>query len=805
MTSTLPSLTTLTWLFFMQPITLHYRLKACGIEDPDIPLLKLYLVKDASSPLKRQYMLNMLGVLLLVTPSTSLFTLVLFDVIGYPIDFLKWIIGVIVGITFGITFSIVFGIVVGVAVGVAVGIAGSVAFDLAFSVVGGVAFSIAGGVAYSMVYGIVGSFVGGIALGSAFGIAIGIGIGVIFGTPVYFADGIALGAAGGLAFSVALSVVYGVTFGTAYDTTSSILYGIVGGIGVGVGVGIAASITQDVKLSSQIGIAGGLSFSLFFIIAYYRIPFYLFEVIWQGCCFVLRSIFNQPTLRFAPVLYHDLSYLPHPLLTQHILLEATQAPELVRRILDACAVAPGQRRTGHIVLIRLQTVELEDMVKQRRFLDIIELQGQWLPGVKSASSILLTFRDIARYLQAADTAMTAFHSLQHIKHAEQALAQLKIYLLGDISYTEQTLKTIVPTWEAAIAQLREEIKNISSRELPNPFRAGEPLTPEQGQEVFRGRRHLIEQIESLLVDPSQSVSIALLGPRRCGKTSLLNMLPAMLPDAVCVFFDLQDNPINSATAFFHALAKRAQEQAHRDRRLELPLLPEGDPFEAARQWLESLDHLAGERRILICIDEFERLEDLFRGERRELLTLMGLFRATIQHRRHVRLLISGVAPFDELDSLWSDHFINLREIRIENLAEETVLELLTQPIKDFPEQAITLPIAKTIWARTGGQPYLIQLYGSLLIQYLNEIEEKQADLAYLELVEERLLEQATYYFRNTIQVAPPSAQTVLEALAIDQSIEIDKNTQRWLKRRCLLTDNNKLLIPVLGTWINEYW
>jgi hypothetical protein len=92
-----------------------------------------------------------------------------------------------------------------------------------------------------------------------------------------------------------------------------------------------------------------------------------------------------------------------------------------------------------------------------------------------------------------------------------------------------------------------------------------------------------------------------------------------------------------------------------------------------------------------------------------------------------------------------------------------------------------------------------------LIQYLNEIKEKQARLVDLESVEERVLEQATYYFRNTIQIAPPSAKEVLETLASGESAHLDKYTRRWLKRRCLLTDDDKLLIPVLGTWINEYW
>ena len=73
-------------------------------------------------------------------------------------------------------------------------------------------------------------------------------------------------------------------------------------------------------------------------------------------------------------------------------------------------------------------------------------------------------------------------------------------------------------------------------------------------------------------------------------------------------------------------------QEHRlgdDRRLDLPLLPEGEAFQAARAWFDLLEAKAGERRILICIDEFEELEKRFRGDRKELLELMALFRATI--------------------------------------------------------------------------------------------------------------------------------------------------------------------------------
>ena len=83
---------------------------------------------------------------------------------------------------------------------------------------------------------------------------------------------------------------------------------------------------------------------------------------------------------------------------------------------------------------------------------------------------------------------------------------------------------------------------------------------------------------------------------RAGKTSLLKMLPRLLPDTVCVFFDVQAHPAVSVGAFWSKLAEQARIQAKVERRMDLPTLPEGPPMEAAAAWLEKLDQLPGGRR-----------------------------------------------------------------------------------------------------------------------------------------------------------------------------------------------------------------
>ncbi|KFB77106.1 MAG: hypothetical protein NOF05_07085 [Candidatus Accumulibacter phosphatis] len=148
---------------------------------------------------------------------------------------------------------------------------------------------------------------------------------------------------------------------------------------------------------------------------------------------------------------------------------------------------------------------------------------------------------------------------------------------------------------------------------------------------------------------------------------------------------------------------------------------------------------------------------------------MGLLRATIQHRRRVRLLVAGAAPFDELDALWNDHFINLREIRLGYLDRPTAVGLLTRPIDEFPPATIPLAIAEAAVDRSGGQPYLTQLYGSLLVDRLNDDKRQSATPADLAAVEEDVLDQAGYYFINVWGDLGPAAQAVVLSAAQGQA------------------------------------
>ena len=546
---------------------------------------------------------------------------------------------------------------------------------------------------------------------------------------------------------------------------------------------------------------GGVIAVAALLVALIRIPVFILEVICQTAARYFNAITGRRTLRWAPVLYHELSYLPHPFLAGHILAEADADPALTRRVLDACSIAPGQRRTGRKVEARLRARELKHLAEAKDFQAIQELRGLWLPGLQGADAILLAFSEAGRYLTAAEAVFNPHHRLRHLKGFDEHSTAIENQLRSQRNVFTQPFEEPLWALREAGRKMRAQAEKDAEGLILNPFRAGDPLSDAEGPELFRGREAAVREIEDILSDATRSASLQLLAPRRAGKTSLLKDAAA---PAARYHLRVFRYPEASVGAFWSKLAEQARIQAKLDRRADLPALPDGPPMEAAALWLEKLDNLPGGRRILIAIDEFERLEDLFPGSRREFLQLMGLFRATIQHRRGVRLLVSGAAPFDELDGVWDDHFISARQIKLPFLDREASVGLLTQPVSRVPDGSHSRRGGSRGYRRTGGQPYLLQIFGSLLVGRLNDDKRTVATLDDLTAVEGRAIEWAEPYFRDAHRNAPPEAREALARLAREHAAVLTPVARRWLAQRYLLTPDDRLAIPVFGAWIEHH-
>ena len=514
----LPGFPRWVWMFFMQPIRLNRLLRGLDIP-PDAPAWRLLRTGDGDRSLRRAYVARMLATLVVLPATIIAGTL------------LVW---------YGPTDLFPASAIVGVAVGVAA------AWPSAWPSARPSAWPAGGR---------------GVGIGVAVGVAVGVG------WPAAWPS----------AWPSAWPLARPSARPSAGRRRGR-------GVGIGVAVGVAAGVGVGMVIGMVSGMASGVAsvvaFGAAFIAFNFRLPLWPIEGGLQTLLYLAQMAIGRVSLGWAPVLWHDLSYLPHPFLHPHILATADADPDLARRVIERCADVPGQRRTGEGALHALQARELQDLAGRPDFVAASELRGLWLPGVE-VHPLLLAFRDVAAQMRAAQAVLTPYHRLGYLEGAAQRLAALDNRLIADRSELAAHLRPVARAWRATLENLLRGAEAEAAHVLPNPFRAGEPLTPEQGMALFRGREAVIRSIEGLLADAATASSIALLAPRRCGKSSLLNMLPVKLPDALCVFFDVQDNPADSLEGFAVALVGRAQAQARRAPSRRCPTCPRAT---RSRRW-----------------------------------------------------------------------------------------------------------------------------------------------------------------------------------------------------------------------------
>ncbi len=128
----------------------------------------------------------------------------------------------------------------------------------------------------------------------------------------------------------------------------------------------------------------------------------------------------------------------------------------------------------------------------------------------------------------------------------------------------------------------------------------------------------------------------------------------------------------------------------------------------------------------------------------------------------------------------SGSFISARELRLGPLAREVAIGRLRQPIpvsKGFSSDAVPLEVAEAIVDRTGGQPYLTQLYGFWLVEELNQTKRRRAELQDVEAVDQIVFEQAAPFFRDSLNPrgATFAVRPVIEQIVAGSTPELTSN------------------------------
>jgi hypothetical protein len=314
--------------------------------------------------------------------------------------------------------------------------------------------------------------------------------------------------------------------------------------------------------------------------------------------------------------------------------------------------------------------------------------------------------------------------------------QLQLPELGLTTRAIKRWKPVLVEWQRVIELELQEQQQQSQDELLNPFQYGNPLRSDRAN-LFRGRQTFADQIVRLILDRNRP-TLVLHGPRRCGKTSFLYNLPRLLPSNLLpVYVDLQSSAITTDEAAFCQGLIRAIHRDSRCQGIELPIIPTRKefletPYIALEDWLEQAIPRLGERRLLLNLDEFEKIGTAI-NEKRLSINLFDELRHLIQHYDSLAFLFSGVQTLDELGPNWSSYFISVVPLEMTYLEPDEAESLLTDPDPEFALR-YDRGIVEEIIQLTRCQPYLLQLLGSALVT--------QANLNHTQLVTPDLLQAA---------------------------------------------------------------
>ena len=353
-----------------------------------------------------------------------------------------------------------------------------------------------------------------------------------------------------------------------------------------------------------------------------------------------------------------------------------------------------------------------------------EQRAEWRTAVHRFDQASL---HIGQYL----TLHSEYRKGEALNKAIEEMLALKHALAGATGWLAPRLLRIADKWLTILEGERErfQVRAEVTPETPNPFIFGTPVA-ETEYSLFSGWQDVVRQIEGSILGARQSPTLLLHGARRMGKTSILNQLARLLGHHfVPAIIDCQNPSVrSSAETMLHSLARKISEGLQRRSVIVEPLNKTGlesEPFTAFDEWVDELERrMPADMRILLCLDEYERLTDtVAKGWGSAVLDLL---RYTIQHRREVVLMFTGAHTFAELGPTWTDRFINARRIRVSFLKREEALPLLTNPIPEF-DMTYELEALEVIIKVTNGQPFLLQSVAFELVQFLNEQGREEGD------------------------------------------------------------------------------
>ena len=558
----------------------------------------------------------------------------------------------------------------------------------------------------------------------------------------------------------------GVGMGTVMRTPTGVLWGMAAALAIGAGA------APDWRAPVMAILLAA------FVVTYFRGEWYPIDAVvtrWQLGMARRYPKHAREYLRKSPIYWREPIWLTLPGLRSFLRLVGEQDFQAgIAECLFIISARPSQSRNARLALMEIVADHLGDLTTVE---EIAAAAGELghateeqvsLPG--PLEEALPGLEQLAQHAEQHLTAILPHNrrrALEKLRDGADDLAR-RLALSGDS--ISGMLVGVATKWreiaDAELTEMGEE--EADTGYVHNPFIFGQPIE-ETETNLFVGRRDTVKEIEISLLGGEQKPALVLWGPRRMGKTSVLLQLPRLLgPEFVPAFVDVQSVQVReSLPAFLHSVTAAAG-QALRRRGLSVEALVTAElgtnPFTAFSEWMERIEKaLAHEKHLLLCLDEFERLDASIR-EGHLPKELMDEIRHIIQHHPRLVLLFAGSHRPDELGLNWPDALISTKMVRVSYLSAEEVTQLVANPVPGFPVTYGEGSIERIIEI-TRCQPYLAQAVCYELVNHLNVEGRRDATVADVEAGVERALESAHLYFAEMWRQFSESQRVLLPTLA----------------------------------------
>lgn len=276
-------------------------------------------------------------------------------------------------------------------------------------------------------------------------------------------------------------------------------------------------------------------------------------------------------------------------------------------------------------------------------------------------------------------------------------------------------------------------------DIHNPFTTAK-FDPNDPQRIFVGRDELIKNLRLQILDESIRCAV-LYGQKRTGKSSIFNKLSSELSTDFVSAYILMSN-VSSMDTFYKAVAaafKRGEADKEIRSRIEILIVPK-DNFEF-EDYLTSIKGIYDGKRVLLLLDEFSHLYDLRNTEFPE--QFMNSWKEMMEYDLF-SAVITGQETLNDLIKIFPNQFAVQYTVPVDYIPYKYFKDLIDIPLRDangcsrFEENSFEI-----FWQLTKGQPYLSQILGGKLVEYLNSSKMERIYDATINKVVEEYIRTAT--------------------------------------------------------------